>query len=109
MLINNFSIILGRDYQVLTNGYISLYGSHMSLPKNGKNIIVPREDRICRYIEIVPKPHVNYIEQSFGVYFIFCEDDDEYVVCCINPKDAIWNMHFDCFRLNEGNGEDILL
>ena len=37
-----FSIILGRDWKALTGGYISLDGSHMSLPKNGKNIIVLR-------------------------------------------------------------------
>jgi hypothetical protein len=43
MPVSNYSIILGRDWKALTGGYISLDGSHMSLPKNGKNIIVLRE------------------------------------------------------------------
>jgi hypothetical protein len=41
--VSNYSKILGRDSQDLTGGYISLDGSHMSLPKNGKNISVLRE------------------------------------------------------------------
>jgi hypothetical protein len=43
MLISNYSIILGRDWKALTGGYLSLDGTHMSIAKNGKNIIVLRE------------------------------------------------------------------
>jgi hypothetical protein len=43
----------------------------MSLPKNGKNIIVLQEGRISPYIERVPQPHVNYIEEDISVYSIF--------------------------------------
>jgi hypothetical protein len=39
MPVSNYSIILGRDRQALTGGYISLDGTHISLPQNGKNII----------------------------------------------------------------------
>jgi hypothetical protein len=51
MHVSNYSIILGRDWQDLTGGYLSLDGSHLSIPKNGKNIIVLREGRISPYIE----------------------------------------------------------
>jgi hypothetical protein len=37
-------------------------GTHMSLPKVGKNIIVLREGWVSPYIESVPQPHVNFIE-----------------------------------------------
>jgi hypothetical protein len=43
ILISNYSIILGRDWKALTGGYSSLDGTHMSIAKNGKNIIVLRE------------------------------------------------------------------
>ena len=43
MKITKFSIILGRYWQALIGGYIYLYGSHISLLKNEKNIIVLRE------------------------------------------------------------------
>jgi len=43
MPIRNYLIILGRDWQVLTCGYLSLDGFHLSSPRNGKNIIVLRE------------------------------------------------------------------
>jgi hypothetical protein len=42
MLVSNYSIILGRVWQALTSGYLSLDGTHLSIPRNGKNIIVPR-------------------------------------------------------------------
>jgi hypothetical protein len=53
MPISNYSIILGRDRNTLNGGYISLDGSHMSLSKNGKNIIVLREGCISPYIESI--------------------------------------------------------
>jgi hypothetical protein len=71
MPVSNYSIILGRDWQALTGGYLSLDGTHLSIPRNGKNIIVLREGRISPYIESVPQPNVNYIEEDLGVYSIF--------------------------------------
>jgi hypothetical protein len=46
MTVSNYSIILGKDYKSLTSGYLSLYGSHLFIPQNRKNIIVLREGRI---------------------------------------------------------------
>jgi hypothetical protein len=43
MLVKNYSIILGRDWQASTSGYLSLDGSQFSIPRNGKNIIMLRE------------------------------------------------------------------
>jgi hypothetical protein len=43
MPISNYSIILGIDWQVLTSGCLSLDGSHFSIPRNGKNVIVLME------------------------------------------------------------------
>ena len=54
MSISNYSIILGRDWQALTGGYLSLDGTHLSISRNGKNIIFLREGRISPYIESVP-------------------------------------------------------
>jgi hypothetical protein len=71
MPVSNYSIILGRDWQALTGGYLSLDGTHLSVPRNGKNIIVLREGRISPYIESIPQPNVNYIEEDLGVYSIF--------------------------------------
>jgi hypothetical protein len=76
MLVRNYSIILGRDWKALMGGYLSLDGTHLSIPWNGKNIIVLREGRISPYIESVPKPNVNYIEEDLGVYSIFVEEDN---------------------------------
>jgi hypothetical protein len=53
MPIRNYSIILGRYWQALTGGYLSLDKTHLSVPQNGKNIIVLRERRISPYIESV--------------------------------------------------------
>jgi hypothetical protein len=36
----------------------------MSLPNNGKNIIVLKEGQISPYIESLPQPHVNYVEHT---------------------------------------------
>jgi len=54
MSVSNYSIILGRDWKELIGGHISLDGSHMSLLKNEKNIIVLKEGRISPYIESLP-------------------------------------------------------
>jgi hypothetical protein len=62
--VSNYLIILGRYCQALTGGYLSLDGTHLSIPQNGKNIIVLREGRISPYIESVPQPNVNYIEED---------------------------------------------
>ena len=32
MPVTNYSIILGRDWQALTSGYLSLDGTHLSIP-----------------------------------------------------------------------------
>jgi hypothetical protein len=74
--VSNYSIILGRDWKSLTGGYLSLDETHLSIPLNGKNIIVLREGRISPYIENVPQSSVNYIEEDLGVYSIFTEEDN---------------------------------
>jgi hypothetical protein len=61
MPMSNYSIILGRYWQDLMGGYLSLNGTHLSVPRNGKNIIVLREGSISPYIESVPQPNVNYV------------------------------------------------
>jgi hypothetical protein len=72
MPVSNYSIILGRDWKDLTGGYLSLDGTHLFVPRNGKNIIVLRERRISPYIESVPRPNVNYLEEDLGgVIYIF--------------------------------------
>jgi hypothetical protein len=73
MPVSNYSIILGRYWQALIGGYLSLDGTHLSIPRNGKNIIVLREGRISPYIEITLQPNVNYIEEDLGVYSIFAD------------------------------------
>jgi ribonuclease HI len=108
MSIRNYSIILGRDWKSLTSGYLSLDGSHLSIPKDGKNIIVLRENRISPDIEKILELNVNYVEESLGVYSIFIEEDDV-------PReqfdydDGMWHMHFDSACSNEGNGVGIIL
>jgi hypothetical protein len=92
--VNNYSIILGRDLQYLKGGYLSLDGSHLSIPKDGINFIFLREDPISPYIEKSPQLNVNYVEEILGVYSIFTEEDDI-------PReqfgydDEMWHMHFD--------------
>jgi hypothetical protein len=46
MPVRKYSIILGRDWKYLMGGYLSLDGTHLSIPRNGKNIIVLKEGRI---------------------------------------------------------------
>jgi hypothetical protein len=76
MPVSNYSIILGRDWEDLIGGYLSLNGTHLSIPRNGKNIIVLREGRISPYIESAPQPNVNYIEEDLGVYSIFADKEN---------------------------------
>jgi hypothetical protein len=71
MPMSNYSIILGRYWKDLTGGYLSLDGTHLSIPRNGKNIIFLREGIISPYIESIPQPNVNYIEEDLGVYSVF--------------------------------------
>jgi ribonuclease HI len=108
MPVRNYSIILGRDWQALTGGYLSLDGTHLSIPRNGKNIIVLREGRISPYIENVLQPSVNYIEEDLGVYSIFAEEDN-IPLERIDLEDELWCMHFDGSHSNEGNGAGIIL
>jgi ribonuclease HI len=108
MPVSNYSIILGRDWQALTGGYLSLDGTHLSVPQNGNNIIVLREGRISPYIESVPQPNVNYLEEDLGVYSIFVDEGDT-ILEPIDFDDGMWHMHFDGSCSNEGNGADIIL
>jgi hypothetical protein len=108
MPVRNYSIILGRDWQALTGGYLSLDGTHLSVPRNGKNIIVLREGIISPYIESVPQSSVNYIEEDLGVYSIFAEEDN-IPLEGIDLEDELWRMHFDGSHSNEGNGAGIIL
>jgi hypothetical protein len=106
--VRNYSIILGRDWKALTGGYLSLDGTHLSVPRNGKNIIVLREGRISPYIESVPQPNVNYIKEDLGVYSIFSEEDN-IPLEQIDLDDGMWHMHFDGSFSNEGNKAGIIL
>jgi hypothetical protein len=108
MPMRNYSITLGRYWQALTGGYLSLNGTHLSVPRNGKKIIVHREGRISPYIESVPQSSVNYIEEDVGVYSIFAEADN-IPLEGIDSYDELWHMHFDGSRSNEGNGVGIIL
>jgi hypothetical protein len=94
MPVRNYSIILGRDWQALMGGYLSLDETHLFIPRNSKNIIVLREGRISPYIESVPQPNVKYIEEDLGVYSIFVEEDN--IPLEKNDlDDGMWHMHFD--------------
>ena len=73
------------------------------------NIIFLREGCISPYIESLPQPHVNYIEEDLGVYSIFLKEDDDYVLASSEPEDGMWHMHFDGSCSSEGNGEGIIL
>jgi hypothetical protein len=75
---------------------------------NGKNIIVLREGRISPYIESVPQPNVNYIEEDLRVYSIFVEEDN-IPLEQIDLDDGMWHMHFDGSCSNEGNRVGIIL
>jgi ribonuclease HI len=108
MPVRNYSIILGRDLQALTGGYLSLNGTHLSIPRNGKNIIVLREGIISPYIESVPQYSINYIKEDLGVYSIFTEEDN-IPLEKIDLDDDIWHIHFDGSCSSEGNGVGITL
>jgi hypothetical protein len=108
MPVSNYSIILGRDWKALTSGYLSLDGTHLSVPRNGKNIIVLREGNISPYIESVPQPNVNYVEEDLGVCSIFVEEDNVHLEQ-IDLDDGMWHMHFDGSCSSEGNDAGIIL
>jgi hypothetical protein len=72
---------------------MSLDGTHMSILKVGKNIIVLSEGKISPYIESVPHLHVNFVEEDIGVYSIFLEEDDNPITQPLDPKDGIFHMH----------------
>jgi hypothetical protein len=108
MLVSNYSIILGRDWKALTCGYLSLDETHLSVPRNGKNIIVLREGRISPYIENVLQSSINYIEEDLGVYSIFVEEDNVPLEKNYLDND-IWHMHFDGSCSSEGNWVGIVL
>jgi hypothetical protein len=54
MPVRNYLIILGRYWQDLMGGYLSLDETHLFVPRNGKNIIVLIEGTNSPYIESVP-------------------------------------------------------
>jgi ribonuclease HI len=81
----------------------------MSLPKNGNNIIVPREGQISPYIESLPQPHVNYVEEDLSVYSIFLEEYNAFILPSSEHEDGMWHMHFDGACSSEGNGAGIIL
>jgi ribonuclease HI len=108
MHVSNYSIILGRYWQALTDGYLSLDGSHLSITKNINNIIFLREGMISPYIESVPQPNVNYIEEDMGVYSIFADEDDMFLEST-DYDDGMWHIHFDGACSNKCNGEIIVL
>jgi ribonuclease HI len=108
MPVRNYSIILGRYWQDLTGGYLSLDETHLFIPQNGKNIIVLRDGRISPYIESVPQPNVNYIEEDLGVYSIFAEEDN-IPLEQIDLDDGMWHMHLDGLCSSEGKGAGIIL
>jgi hypothetical protein len=99
---------LGRDWKDLTGGYLSLDETHLFVPQNGKNIIVLREGSISPYIESVPQPNVNYIEEDLGVYSIFTEEDN-IPLEQIDLDDGTWHMHFDGSCSSVGNRAGIIL
>jgi len=90
------------------SGHLPLDGTHMSISKDGKNIIFIREGRISPYIEGLPQPHVNYIEEDINVYSLFTEE-----VLPPSPKDhkddQVWNLRFDGASFNEWNNVWIVL
>jgi hypothetical protein len=89
-------------------GYLYLDGLHLSIPKDGKNVIILREYRIPPYIEKFHQLNFNYVEESLGVYFIFIEEDDV-------PRkqfdydDRFLHIHFDGACSSKGNGAGIIL
>jgi hypothetical protein len=106
--VNNYSIILGRDWKYLIGGYLSLDETNLSIPRNGKNIIVLREGKISPYIESIPYPNVKYVEEDLGVYSFFVNEDNTSLEQ-IDLEDGMWHMHFDGSYSNEGNGASIIL
>jgi hypothetical protein len=108
MPVSNYSIILGRDWKSLVGGYLSLDGTHLFVPRNRKNIIVLWEGRISPYIESVPQPNVNYLEEDLGVYYIFTDEGDN-MLEPVDLDDCTWHMYFDGSCSNEGNGAHIIL
>jgi hypothetical protein len=71
MPVSNYSIILGKDWKALIGGYLSLEETHLSVPQNGKKIIVLREGTISPYIEIIPQPNVKYLGGPKSVFHLF--------------------------------------
>jgi ribonuclease HI len=108
MTVRNYSIILGRDWQALTGGYLLLDGTHMLVPRNGKNIIVLREGRISPHIESVLQPNANYLEEDLGVYSIFVDEGDT-ILEPVDFDDGMWHMRFDGSCSNEGNGSGMII
>lgn len=54
MLVSNYFIILGRASQVHIGGHLSLDGTHMTISKGAKNIIIYREGWITPFVKGLP-------------------------------------------------------
>jgi hypothetical protein len=91
----------------LTGGYLSLEETHLSVPRNGKNIVFLREGILSPYIESIPRPNVNYVEEDLGVYSIFANEDNT-TLEQIDLEDGMWHIHFDGSCSNEGNGASMI-
>ena len=74
MGVSNYSIIMGRDWQAWTKGYYSMDGTNIIIPQGPKNIIVYREEIIVSYIENIPQPLVNHMEDDLDIYSIFTKE-----------------------------------
>jgi ribonuclease HI len=75
---------------------------------NIKNIIFLREGIISPYIDRIPQPNVNYLEEDLEVYSIFADEGDT-MLEPIDFDDGMWYMHFDGLCSNKGNGDNIIL
>jgi hypothetical protein len=108
MIVTNYFIILGRYWQALMGGYLSLDETHISVPQNGKKIVVLREGRISPCMESIPQPNVNYNKEDLGVYFIFV-DEEKTTLEQIDIEDGMRHMNFVGSFSNEANKVGIIL
>lgn len=111
MGVSNYSIILGRDWKSWTGGYYSMDGTHVIIPYAPRNIIVYKEDRIVPYIENLPEPLVNHIEDDLGFDSIFSKEESKVIPIYKPPKNYqyVWQLFFDGESSQYVNGVGILL
>lgn len=111
MVVRNYSIIPRRDWKSLIDGYYSMDGTHIIVPKGPKNIIVYKEEIIVPYIENLPQPSVNFTKDDLGIYSIFVKEETEEMNNETNSHDSqeIWKMFFDGVASQQGNSARIIL